>query len=686
MPNLRIEYRFIKVVKDSIAYRLHILRELYMTKKRISLVSSIAIMAVVFSLCGCGGGGGSTQLIETPIKQAKLSGTVNIPTEVGVERVVGRYVSAAISEEPLVGAMVTVSRLKSDGSTEDIPNISALTDDNGDFTLADVPEEDNLIITATKLAKISGRNKKVTVTAIVSIDVVDSQAGEKQGFIVNISSTLVTQAFKDVLHAANENRAANDQLAASDLPRQVAEKLLIAVDSVLTSLNAGRVLSKPAAKPVDQTIILTGTQNQISSELTNIENSPGGAAITSTKNNAATKGSLTAKVIYKGPKGEQEERGNKVVGATVVATIDGASINAVTDNKGDAFFDGLEVGKNVDISVAVTGYEIVKTSHNIESAAQVSHVVIFVGPSSTNQAPEAKAGPDQTVLSNNTVTLDGSKSFDPDADQITYAWTQTQGTTVTLSGATTAGPSFIPTVAGTYTFSLIVSDASLSSTADTVTITVVASLCSVNTDCSDGNAFTTDTCLNPGTFDASCTNIDDTPPYVIEFIPADGATGVPYNQTTFSVVFSESMETLVNYNDQTILTAGGFSNTIKKISSGTLLTIDHRTALYAGTFTWDKTYVANDTLSYTLIDNLYLAAARREYLKAGFEYEITKRTIPTNLEDTAGNALDTSKNITSTGTFFTKVCETDLDCTDYNPITTDTCSGAGTSAAVCKNQ
>jgi hypothetical protein len=88
----------------------------------------------------------------------------------------------------------------------------------------------------------------------------------------------------------------------------------------------------------------------------------------------------------------------------------------------------------------------------------------------------ANAGPDQTVDAGATVTLDGSSSSDADGHSLTYAWTQTSGTSVTLSSSTASQPTFTaPTAASNTTliFSLVVTDTeSADSSADTVTITV----------------------------------------------------------------------------------------------------------------------------------------------------------------------------------------------------------------------
>ncbi len=96
-------------------------------------------------------------------------------------------------------------------------------------------------------------------------------------------------------------------------------------------------------------------------------------------------------------------------------------------------------------------------------------------PTPANRNPVAEAGPAQRVDTNALVTLNGSGN-DPDGDNnaLTYSWELTGGTGITLSNANIAGPTFTPVAAGTYTFSLTVTDAGTpsASATDTVTITV----------------------------------------------------------------------------------------------------------------------------------------------------------------------------------------------------------------------
>ena len=92
---------------------------------------------------------------------------------------------------------------------------------------------------------------------------------------------------------------------------------------------------------------------------------------------------------------------------------------------------------------------------------------------SSNIAPVANAGPDQNTTVGSLVTLSGTISSDANGDAIKYVWTLTpaSGSSATLTGVTTARPTFIPDIAGNYTATLIVNDGVVNSTADTVTIT-----------------------------------------------------------------------------------------------------------------------------------------------------------------------------------------------------------------------
>ncbi len=89
-------------------------------------------------------------------------------------------------------------------------------------------------------------------------------------------------------------------------------------------------------------------------------------------------------------------------------------------------------------------------------------------------APIANAGTDKTVKTGVTVNLNGGASSDSDGTVASYAWTQTAGPAVALTGANTATPSFTaPGAPGVLTFQLVVTDnVGLASTPDTVNVTV----------------------------------------------------------------------------------------------------------------------------------------------------------------------------------------------------------------------
>jgi hypothetical protein len=98
-----------------------------------------------------------------------------------------------------------------------------------------------------------------------------------------------------------------------------------------------------------------------------------------------------------------------------------------------------------------------------------------VPPPAANAVPSASAGPDFSTGSGATVTLDGSRSIDPEAAALTYAWQQVAGPNVALSNAAVAAPSFAAPSVGDVTeliFSLTVDDGTSSSPPDRVSVVV----------------------------------------------------------------------------------------------------------------------------------------------------------------------------------------------------------------------
>ncbi len=75
-----------------------------------------------------------------------------------------------------------------------------------------------------------------------------------------------------------------------------------------------------------------------------------------------------------------------------------------------------------------------------------------------NDAPVADAGPDQIGVQAGTIQLDGSNSYDPDGDPITFEWLQIGGPSVSISGANTAKASFTADHGQVYVFRLSVKD------------------------------------------------------------------------------------------------------------------------------------------------------------------------------------------------------------------------------------
>ncbi|MGH3863842.1 PKD domain-containing protein, partial [Actinokineospora sp.] len=93
-----------------------------------------------------------------------------------------------------------------------------------------------------------------------------------------------------------------------------------------------------------------------------------------------------------------------------------------------------------------------------------------------SNAPVAIAGRDRNVATGTPATLDGSDSFDPDGDLLTYEWSFQSVpagsglTSETITGRTRPDPSFIPDVAGAYVLKLVVRDQEATSEPSLMTV------------------------------------------------------------------------------------------------------------------------------------------------------------------------------------------------------------------------
>lgn len=90
--------------------------------------------------------------------------------------------------------------------------------------------------------------------------------------------------------------------------------------------------------------------------------------------------------------------------------------------------------------------------------------------------PVALTGPHQVTISGSSVTLDGTRSYDPEGSELTFQWTQMSGPPVTLNGARAARPAFVApsglSSATELAFQLVVADGQLSSAPTIATVTV----------------------------------------------------------------------------------------------------------------------------------------------------------------------------------------------------------------------
>ena len=150
------------------------------------------------------------------------------------------------------------------------------------------------------------------------------------------------------------------------------------------------------------------------------------------------------------------------------------SFNGTTDRSGKYLGTFLIPDQSTTRGEYVISVDVVKTLDDNTDATSSNSGGFSVFPisGSTNQAPNASAGPDQHLASGSLATLSGSGSSDSDSAVIFYTWSQTSGTSVTLSSNTAENPTFtVPDESGTFVFSLSADDGQKTSNADSISIT-----------------------------------------------------------------------------------------------------------------------------------------------------------------------------------------------------------------------
>jgi hypothetical protein len=175
---------------------------------------------------------------------------------------------------------------------------------------------------------------------------------------------------------------------------------------------------------------------------------------------------------------------NVATGSTV--TLSGAGS---TDANGDALtyawtFVSKPAGSAAALSGATTvnpgfvadvaGTYVFSLVVNDGQASSTNTANVTVSVFTPNAPPVANAGTTQNVATGSTVTLSGAGSTDANGDTLSYAWSfvsRPAGSGATISGGTTATPSFVADVAGAYVVGLVVNDGQANSS-NTANVTI----------------------------------------------------------------------------------------------------------------------------------------------------------------------------------------------------------------------
>ena len=176
---------------------------------------------------------------------------------------------------------------------------------------------------------------------------------------------------------------------------------------------------------------------------------------------------------------------NLTVASGALVTLDGSASSDA--NRDVLTYKWIMLGKPSASTAALSSSTVAKPTFTADvTGTYVASLIVndgLVNSTATsvaitsNAAPVAVSGADQSVKAGILVTLDGSKSTDANNDTLNYKWvlvSKPSGSTATLSLGTAAKPTFTADLPGDYTATLIVNDGLVDSPIVGVKITATA--------------------------------------------------------------------------------------------------------------------------------------------------------------------------------------------------------------------
>ena len=141
------------------------------------------------------------------------------------------------------------------------------------------------------------------------------------------------------------------------------------------------------------------------------------------------------------------------------------TVEQISDPEGHDF--SLSGDTTIDTSEPAGEYERIVSAEDEYGARSSKTITVQLEDNvPPTAAPSADAGTDMSVDTGTTIQLDGTGSFDPEGDPLTYTWTVESRpffSRAELSDRTAASPTITVDEAGSYEISLIVSDGESSS-------------------------------------------------------------------------------------------------------------------------------------------------------------------------------------------------------------------------------